>query len=107
MSVFEKYRMNPPAEFTRLIRVNYGTFDIILNLLRNEITRYLQQKPMRGRGLKSSLAVEDQLLLTLIYLRQYHTFLQLREMFSISESYPRLAQDSDHNLTRWQIWSEM
>ena len=42
---------------------------------------------MRQRGLKSSLTVADQLLLTLIYLRQYHTFLQLGEMFSISESY--------------------
>jgi hypothetical protein len=29
----------------------------------------------------------DELLLTLLYLRQYHTFLQLSEMFSISESY--------------------
>ena len=42
---------------------------------------------MRQRGLTSSLLIEDQLLLTLIYLRQYHTFLQLGEMFSISESY--------------------
>ncbi len=42
---------------------------------------------MRQRGLKSSLTIADQLLLTLIYLRQYHTFLQLGEMFSIGESY--------------------
>jgi hypothetical protein len=42
---------------------------------------------MRQRGLKGSLTIADQLLLTLIYLRQYHTFLQLGEMFSISESY--------------------
>lgn len=42
---------------------------------------------MRQRGLKSSLTIADQLLLTLLYLRQYHTFLQLGELFSISESY--------------------
>ena len=42
---------------------------------------------MRTRGLKSSLSIEDQLLLTLTYLRQHQTFLQLGEMFSISESY--------------------
>jgi hypothetical protein len=42
---------------------------------------------MRQRGLKSSLTIADQLLLTLLYLRQYHSFLQLSEMFSISESY--------------------
>jgi Helix-turn-helix of DDE superfamily endonuclease len=87
MSVFEKYKMKRPTEFTRLVGVNFGTFQIILKKLENEITRYKQQKPMRTRGLKSSLTIADQLLLTLIYLRQYHTFLQLGEMFSISESY--------------------
>jgi hypothetical protein len=87
MSVFEKYKLKRPAEFTRLVGVNYGTFQIILKKLENEITRYKNQKPMRQRGLKGSLTIADQLLLTLIYLRQYHTFLQLGEMFSISESY--------------------
>ncbi len=87
MSVFEKYKSKRPAEFTRLVGVNYGTFQIILTKLEREITRYKQQKPMRQRGLKSSLTIADQLLLTLLYLRQYHSFLQLSEMFSISESY--------------------
>jgi len=87
MSVFEKYKLKRPAEFTRLVGVNYGAFQIILEKLENEITRFKNQKPMRQRGLKSSLSIADQLLLTLIYLRQYHTFLQLGEMFSISESY--------------------
>ena len=89
MSVFEKYKKKRPAEFTRLIEVNFGTFQIILEKLENQITRFKQQKPMRQRGLKSSLTIADQLLLTLIYLRQYDTFLQLGEMFSISESYAR------------------
>jgi hypothetical protein len=87
MSVFEKYKLKRPAEFTRLVGVGFGTFQIILEKLENEVTRYKQQKPMRQRGLKSSLTIADQLLLTLIYLRNYHTFLQLGEMFSISESY--------------------
>ncbi len=87
MSLFEKYKLKKPAQFTRLVGVNYGTFEIILEKLKDEITRYRQQKPMRTRGLKSSLSIEDQLLLTFIYLRQYHTFLQLGEIFSISESY--------------------
>jgi hypothetical protein len=87
MSVFEKYKLKRPVEFTRLVGVNYGTFEIILKRLENEITRYKSQKPMRGRGLKSSLSIADQLLLTLTYLRQHQTFLQLGEMFSISESY--------------------
>ena len=87
MSVFEKYKSKRQPEFTRLVGVNYATFQIILEKLENEITRYKQQKPVRQRGLKSSLTTADQLLLTLIYLRQYHTFLQLGEVFSISESY--------------------
>lgn len=87
MSVFEKYKLKRPAEFTRLVGVSFGTFQIILTKLETEITRFKQQKPMRQRGLKSSLTIADQLLLTLLYLRQYQTFLQLGEMFSISESY--------------------
>ena len=87
MSVFEKYKVKRPTDFTRLVGVNFGTFQIILEKLENEIIRFKQQKPLRTRGLKSSLTIADQLLLTLIYLRQYHTFLQLGEMFSISESY--------------------
>ena len=87
MSVFEKYKLKRPVEFTRLVGVNYATFNIILEKLKNEIIRYRQTKLVRNRGLPSSLSIEDQLLLTLTYLRQHHTFLQLGEMFSISESY--------------------
>jgi len=87
MSVLEKYKLKRPLEFTRLVGVNFGTFQIILEKLEAEILRYKRQKPMRQRGLKSSLTIADQLLLTLLYLRQYQTFLQLGEMFSISESY--------------------
>jgi secreted protein with Ig-like and vWFA domain len=88
MSVYESYKTKKPAEFTRLVGVNHGTFQIILQKLEAEIERYKNAKPMRKRGLKtSSLSLADQLLLTLLYLRQYHTFLQLADMFSISESY--------------------
>ncbi len=87
MSVFEKYKLKRPSEFTRFVGVNDGTFQIILAKLENEIIRYKQQKPLRQRGLKSSLTIADRLLPSLIYLRQQHTFLQSGEMFSISESY--------------------
>lgn len=36
---------------------------------------------------RSTLTLADQLVLTFLYLRQYHTFLQLGDMFGISESY--------------------
>jgi hypothetical protein len=75
MSVYESYETKKPAEFTRLVGVNYGTFQIILQKLETEIERYKNAKPMRKRGLKtSSLRLADQLLLTLLYLRQYQQF---------------------------------
>lgn len=87
MSPYQRYKMKKPAEFTRLVGVNYGAFQIILEKLNVQLARFKAEKPIRQRGRKSSLSIEDQLLLTLTYLRQYHTFLQLGEMFSISESY--------------------
>ncbi len=64
MSVFEKYKLKRPAEFTRLVGVNYAAFIIILEKLKDEIIRYRQTKLVRNRGLPSSLSIEDQLLLT-------------------------------------------
>lgn len=87
MSVFEKYQQKSPTEFTRLVGVSYGTFQIILAKLEAEIVRFKQKKLVRQRGKPSSLTIADQLLLTLLYLRQYDTFLELGDKFSISESY--------------------
>ena len=88
MSVYESYKIKKSAECTRLVGVNYGTFQIILQKLEVEIERYKNAKPMRKRGIKtSSVSLADQLVLTFLYLRQYHTFLQLGDMFGISESY--------------------
>ena len=42
---------------------------------------------MKKRGLKSTISIADQLLLTLTYLRHYPTFAKLGKEFSISESY--------------------
>ena len=50
MSVFEKYKLKRPAEFTRLVGVNHGAFEIILDKLKNEIARYRQAKLVRNRG---------------------------------------------------------
>ena len=81
MSLYQRYKMKPSAQFTRLVGVNYGAFQIILEKLNLQIARFKAEKPIRHRGKKSSLSIEDQLLLTLIFMRQYHTFLQLGEMF--------------------------
>ncbi len=87
MSLYEIYQTKKPAAFTRQVGVSFGTFQVILERLKTEIKHRQEIKPLRRCGRKSSLAIEDQLLLTLIYLRQYHTFLSLGELFGISESY--------------------
>lgn len=87
MSLYQRYKMKNNVQFTRLVGVNHATFSVILEKLKIQIDSFKAENRVRQRGRKSSLLIEDQLLLTMIYLRQYHTFLQLADMFSISESY--------------------
>jgi hypothetical protein len=87
MSQFDRYKTKRPEDFTRLVGVSYGTFQVLLTKLRNQYQFYLAQKPLRQRGRKCSLSLEDQLLLCLLYLRAYDTLLALGMQFGISESY--------------------
>lgn len=87
MSQFDKYKVKKPEEFQRLVGVSYGTFTIILTKLTAELSRYRTEKLTRQRGRKCSLSMEDQLLLCLLYLRNYDTLLNLGFQFGISESY--------------------
>jgi hypothetical protein len=76
-----------PNEFVRLYGLSYGLFDILLGKISRYIDDQKQAHPVSKRGKKSSLSLADQLLLTLVYLRQYHTFLSVGHQFGISESY--------------------
>jgi hypothetical protein len=87
MSQIEKYKKMPPAVFTRLVGVNYGTFTIILGKIEVENQKYLSEHPKRQCGVKSSLPLSEQLLLSLLYLRNYETLLKVGSDFGISESY--------------------
>ena len=59
----------------------------IRDRLRAELLRYRSEKLTRNRGKKCTLSLEDQLLLCLLYLRNYDTLLNLGFQFGISESY--------------------
>lgn len=86
MSLYKRYRMKKSAEFTRLVGVSYGTFQIILEKLNRQLVCYKAEKKLRQRERKSSFSIENQLLLTLIYLRQYHTFFAVRrDVFNLGE----------------------
>ena len=87
MSQIDKYKQKPPAVFTRLVGVNYGTFTIILGKIEVENQKYLNEHPKRKCGVKTSLSLSEQLLLSLLYLRNYETLLKVGSDFGISESY--------------------
>ncbi len=87
MSQFDKYKQKPPAVFTRMVGVNYGTFSIILDKLQVTFIEYQNELLIRKRGKRRSLTLADQLLLTMLYLRNYDTLLNIGFQFGISESY--------------------
>jgi Helix-turn-helix of DDE superfamily endonuclease len=70
-----------------LVGVNYGTFTIISQKIEVQYQKYLAQHPKRKCGIQSSLPLSEQLLLSLLYMRNYETFLKLGHEFGISESY--------------------
>ena len=76
------------TEFQRTTGVNYATFLILLEKVVSYVAQYKEQNPISKRGRKGhSLDLSQVLLLTLMYMRQYHTFLSLGQAFSVSESY--------------------
>jgi len=73
--------------FSRMVGVSYGTFMLLLAKLEAAFNDYQSEQLTRKRGKKSSMPLADQLLLCLLYLRTYDTFLNLSFQFGISESY--------------------
>ena len=86
MSKYEEIKKKP-QQFNRLVGINYGAFHILLEKVKKIIEKQKQTYPKSKRGKKSDIIIEDQLLLSLYYLRNYHTFLQLGIEFKISEGY--------------------
>jgi hypothetical protein len=87
MDVFSTYKSQTPAVFLRLTGMNPGTFQIILEKFKKEIEVYVSEHWARNKGRKCSLSLENQLLLCILYLRDYTTFVKLGLQFGISESY--------------------
>ena len=70
----------PPEQFKRLTGVKRETFERMLTVLRQRE----QRKKRSGRPSKLSLA--DQLLLTLMYWREYRTQFHIAESYGIHEA---------------------
>jgi len=78
---YEKIKELDSDRFRRLTGIKRTTFDKIINIL----AVANQKKKSRG-GRKNKLSLEDQLLITLEYLREYRTYFHIGQSYGISES---------------------
>ena len=69
-------------EFRRLTGVKKPTFEEMVKILQEA----RGQKKLRG-GRKNKLSIEETLLLTLEYLREYRTYFHISKSYGISEGY--------------------
>ena len=73
----------PNSVFKRLTGVRRPTFDKMVEVVREHIARR-RKHPTRGRPPKA--ATEDQVLMLLMYYREYRTFLHTATTYSYSEA---------------------
>jgi hypothetical protein len=87
MSKFEKVKDQKQDSFLREVGISLDSFMLLVNKIAKYIEQQHEKCPLKKRGRKSSLCLEDMLLLTMNYLRHYMTLAQLGKNFGISESY--------------------
>lgn len=87
MSCFEKIKDQLPEDFLREVGISLKTFLFLRDQIKNYYALEKQKSSLRYRGQAPSISLENRLLLTLRYLRDYPTFLNLGRQFDISESY--------------------
>jgi len=74
-------------KFARMSGLKKSLFDILVKKVLEQIEEHQQAHPLSTRGKKSTMSIENKLLLMLMYYRNYHTYLTLSELFGISEGY--------------------
>jgi hypothetical protein len=87
MNPFEKYKKQNRDNFVRTVGLSLEKFQHLVGQIRIHLQVQQDHNPLRKRGLKSKLSLENQVLLALLYLRDYPTFIKLGLQFGISESY--------------------
>jgi len=100
MSKYSEFAKKSARKYKRFVGINKTAFEILLVKLKGEIEQKKEREPKSKRGRKADISVEDQLLLFLIYLRSYPTFIVLGEDFKISESY---ANKIFHKISKQMI----
>ena len=81
MQKYEHIKTLPPIAFKRLTGVRKDTFTAM-----SSIVREAENKRMSRGGKPPYLGIEDRLLMTLEYLREYRTYFHLGKSYGLSES---------------------
>ena len=81
MQKYEHIKTLPPIAFKRLTGVRKDTFTAM-----SSIVREAESKRMSRGGKPPHLGIEDRLLMTLEYLREYRTYFHLGKSYGLSES---------------------
>lgn len=78
---FEQIKKESPDDFRRLTGVKRTTFDVMISLLSKA------EAVLKAQGGKpNKLAIEDRMLMTLEYLREYRTYFHISRSYGMSES---------------------
>lgn len=80
---WEKIKNNQPSSFKRLVGVTPAVFKLMAQEVKRKSKRK-RRKTKRGRPFKMS--EEDQVLLTLMYWREYRTMFHIAHDYGISEA---------------------
>ena len=86
MSKYEMLQQNSTAS-KRLFGLKMEQIDTLLEKVQDYFELQKRQNPLSNRGLKISMPLADQLLLTLEYLKSYPTFVVLGFNYGVSESW--------------------
>lgn len=86
MNKYEQIQKNPKQSL-RLLGLHLHDFELLLEKVQNPIQTEKEKNPISQRGLKSKLSIAEQLILTLMYLKHYPTFVKLAFEFGICESH--------------------
>lgn len=81
MMKFETVKGLDEEKFRRLTGVKRTTFDKMVDILEQSI-----QNRETTKGRKKKLSIENMLLMTLEYIREYRTYFHISQSYSVSES---------------------
>lgn len=81
MTKYDKIKTLSPEQFRRLTGVKRTTFDCMVAVLQNAVN-----KRYKSSGRRGLLTLEDKLLMTLEYLREYRTYFHLSQSYGLCES---------------------